>query len=577
MTTVAALGQFGLNNFTAKSDSGVVVDAKWLTDSVGANYIIDPNTGKPYIVPRDYDPAVTAAYFQNKLNIALAADNAINLGVSSVTAAVYPELYKVFSQGGWGDIQRPLADKTDVVRDFIPAASFNLGVAAAAGGVSAAEAIIFGGWYNVKTNGIWNLIKNPLQAGNNPDNPAHISDGAEQFDRGAFGIHDAENTTSPDGLKTATNIDSNGDGRADVVLTTTRAPDNSYVEDAKYLAPDGSTRGETATAVNAAGTKATTTVDTNGDGRWETETIALANGSVEQNTAINDNGTSTKTVFDTVFVRQGLHHQPDRRPQPRPGAGGAGGHDQGGSGRGSAGLLLVRRHRRRQRRADLLLPGRHADGEQRPVRAERNAARAGRGEAAASARHGCIAASRAHPASTFENLQPIFFDLRGAVAVPSRCDSLCPRVGRDRLACAVAASYPRSGSSERSRNARRREISEARSASKFQIYNFSTCGQTDREVVLQPIGVEPSSLSYCARTLFAHPLLAQWRYRGDPIDIASANPCRGGEVRSSTQTDRSARLAAKERSRVKARRRSAEWARQLTPTSRTRRHPARRL
>ncbi len=100
-------------------------------------------------------------------------------------------------------------------------------------------------------------------------------------------------------MKTTTAMDVNGDGRTDVILTTTKAADNSYVEDTKYLTSNGSTREETVTGVNATGSKATTAVDTNGDGRWETETIALANGSIEQNTVINDNGTSTKTVFDT--------------------------------------------------------------------------------------------------------------------------------------------------------------------------------------------------------------------------------------------------------------------------------------
>ena len=75
MPTVPATGQFGPNNFTVQSIKGVAVDAKYLMDSTGANYIIDPNspTGKPYVVPRDYDPAVTSAYFTNKLNLALGA------------------------------------------------------------------------------------------------------------------------------------------------------------------------------------------------------------------------------------------------------------------------------------------------------------------------------------------------------------------------------------------------------------------------------------------------------------------------------------------------------------------------
>ncbi len=131
MTTVPATGQFGPDQFAVLSHNLVVVDAKWLKDSTGSNYIIDQNTGRPYIVPRDYDPSVTAAYFADKFNTAQAIDNALGLGsgVSSITASMYPELYNAFKQGGWGDLQRPLAHKTEVVDAFVPAASFNLGVA----------------------------------------------------------------------------------------------------------------------------------------------------------------------------------------------------------------------------------------------------------------------------------------------------------------------------------------------------------------------------------------------------------------------------------------------------------------
>src|SRR5882757_6711536 len=174
MTTVPVTGQFGPASFSVLSKKGVVVDAKWLTDSTGASYIIDPNTGRPYIVPRDYDPSATAVYFSNKLKDAMANPTLDNRGASRVQMSIYQELGSAFRQGGWGDLQRPLADKTDVVDAFIPAASFNLGVAAAAGGVSATEAVFFGGAYNEIKNGIWKLIDNPLQFGNNPENPPHI-------------------------------------------------------------------------------------------------------------------------------------------------------------------------------------------------------------------------------------------------------------------------------------------------------------------------------------------------------------------------------------------------------------------
>ena len=116
------------------------MDAKWLTDNSGASYIIDPNTGRPYIVPRDYDPTATALYFSNKLKALSSGPTLDDRGASETQTSIYRELKNAFRQGGWGDLQRPLADKTDVVPAFIAGASFNLGVGAAAGGVSTSEA-----------------------------------------------------------------------------------------------------------------------------------------------------------------------------------------------------------------------------------------------------------------------------------------------------------------------------------------------------------------------------------------------------------------------------------------------------
>ena len=153
MITVPATGQFGPETFPVLSKKGVVVDAKWLTDNTGASYIIDPNTGKPYIVPRNYDPTATAVYFSNKLKDISTSPTLDDRGAATAQPSIYRELEKAFRQGGWGDLQRPLADKSDVVEAFIPAANFNLGVAAAAGGVSTSEAVFFGGAYNVLKNG----------------------------------------------------------------------------------------------------------------------------------------------------------------------------------------------------------------------------------------------------------------------------------------------------------------------------------------------------------------------------------------------------------------------------------------
>ncbi|HXQ72601.1 MAG TPA: hypothetical protein VN844_19045, partial [Pyrinomonadaceae bacterium] len=302
MPTVPANGQFGNETFTVFSVKGVAVEAKWLRDSTGSNYIIDPNPGsggKPYIVPVNYDPRVTITYFTNKLLDIMNGPTLSPTGTSIVQTSMYDELKSAFVQGGWGDIQRPLPDKTDVVREFIAGASFNLGVAAAAGGVTASEAVTFGGLYNVKKNGVWNLYNNPLEFGNNPDNPQHIRDGADQFHKGILGAKYSENsTTSPDGLQTATNIDIDGDGDTDIILTNTRAANNSETEDVKYLTASGATRGETTTTRNSTASEATTKIDADGDGDWDTETVALYDGRVKQNDTVNDDGTSTHSVFD---------------------------------------------------------------------------------------------------------------------------------------------------------------------------------------------------------------------------------------------------------------------------------------
>jgi hypothetical protein len=304
MSTVPATGQFGNDYFSVYSTKGVPVEAKWLRDGTGSNYIIDPNPGsggKPYIVPADYDPRATITYFSNKLKDMMSDPTLSDTGssYSSVQTSMYTELKNAFVQGGWGDIQRPLADKTDVVSAFIPAASFNLGVGAAAGGVSAFEAIFFGGMYNVKENGLWKLYNNPLGFGNNPDNPQHIQDGADEFHKGMLGPKYSENsTTSPDGEQTTQNIDIDGDGHTDIILTSLRGTDNTEMQDVKYLTFAGATRAETSTERNASGSEATTKVDANGDGRWDTRTVASAGGQVKQNDVVNDDGTSNRTVFD---------------------------------------------------------------------------------------------------------------------------------------------------------------------------------------------------------------------------------------------------------------------------------------
>jgi hypothetical protein len=138
---------------------------------------------------------------------------------------------------------------------FTAAASFNLGVAAAAGGVSASEAVFFGGAYNVIQNGPWKLIDNPLQFGNNPDNPPHIRDGADQFNQGILGVKYSENsTTGPDEQQSATNsdVDRNDHAVKSAVPVLTRV--GNYIGDglmpAAQAAPPRGTLSSSPTAPN---------------------------------------------------------------------------------------------------------------------------------------------------------------------------------------------------------------------------------------------------------------------------------------------------------------------------------------
>lgn len=56
------MGQYGADNFFVKDARGNDVAAKYLKDTNG-NYIIDGSTGRPYIVPADFNlDAVIARY-----------------------------------------------------------------------------------------------------------------------------------------------------------------------------------------------------------------------------------------------------------------------------------------------------------------------------------------------------------------------------------------------------------------------------------------------------------------------------------------------------------------------------------
>ena len=64
---VPANGQFGYDDLLVYSEkTKTAVRAKYLRDNSGENYIIDPITSKPYVVPENYDPNKTIKAWKNR-------------------------------------------------------------------------------------------------------------------------------------------------------------------------------------------------------------------------------------------------------------------------------------------------------------------------------------------------------------------------------------------------------------------------------------------------------------------------------------------------------------------------------
>src|SRR5947209_4144160 len=214
MPTAPASGQFGPDTFFVQTRTqrnqnlpGTVA-ARFLRNSAG-DYVIDPSdpNHQPYIVPADYDPARVVLQFQR-----LAATELQN---APATIDVDPFLYareqlwndfaQMFPSGASSDLQRSY--NGTVGNEFVPAftaaASFNLGLAAAAAGLSSTETFVGGGIYNILTSLRTPNVDTSGYLGNTEVNVPHITDGFQQFFGGTFanpsasigGVTLAANTT----------------------------------------------------------------------------------------------------------------------------------------------------------------------------------------------------------------------------------------------------------------------------------------------------------------------------------------------------------------------------------------------
>jgi len=177
------MGRYGADQFFVKNKKGNDVAAKYLKDTTG-NYIMDGSTGRPYVVPADFNlDAVIAKYKPPYWQTLEPIDIATRL-------ETYEKLLSNFRSNRPDDLQTAYNGKVGAswVEDFRPAANFVFGTACSVAGLTLHECMAGGGVYNLK-KAYWD--KNPDIDpsgifGNNPANVRHIKQGyLSQFDPNA--------------------------------------------------------------------------------------------------------------------------------------------------------------------------------------------------------------------------------------------------------------------------------------------------------------------------------------------------------------------------------------------------------
>ena len=161
MTTAPANGQFGPNYFFVQTkqqqlaNQPETVAAKYLQDSRG-NYVVNTSTNTPYVVPEDYNPAAVIQHFQTLAaqNIDAAESAGFTAAEGNPMSAAAGQTLAAFGQFASGhpyDLQTAYNGtvSNQFVPAFTPAASYNLGIAAAAAGLSPTDALAGGGIYNL--------------------------------------------------------------------------------------------------------------------------------------------------------------------------------------------------------------------------------------------------------------------------------------------------------------------------------------------------------------------------------------------------------------------------------------------
>lgn len=212
---------FGISP-TATDKNGNTVSTKWLQDDIG-NYVLNPATMKPYVVPYTFDLAA----FINKYAAMNIASNPL---ATAQTLSAFADNFQV---GRVDDLQRSYNGHVGLsfVADFRPAASFILGVASKAAGLPDFAPVLGGGSYNVlnyleqiKRNGSSTINING-ELGNNPPNDINIREGERFFGYLAQGIHIG---MSPVAVNTVTQTVANNYAASTATnIAAGKAPDGS--------------------------------------------------------------------------------------------------------------------------------------------------------------------------------------------------------------------------------------------------------------------------------------------------------------------------------------------------------------
>jgi hypothetical protein len=147
--------------------------------------VINPRTGRPLVVPRDYDINAAIQFGRSLKDLPRFTENPAG------TWSKYDAMREAFRHGAPQDLQRSYngmvgGGEHEFVKDFKDAASFNLGVVGRAAQLSPGEIILGGGMFNLTNRDENSRIDTSGPFFNNPDNFRMIQEGIKEHDSGRF-------------------------------------------------------------------------------------------------------------------------------------------------------------------------------------------------------------------------------------------------------------------------------------------------------------------------------------------------------------------------------------------------------